>query len=192
VREAQRLLGELGFEVGAADGVAGTRTRNAVLAFERAHGYDGGGRIDNALLGRLRSIVDAGGPADTQSVREAQQRLLERGYRPGPADGLMGAQTRAAIAAFQRDEKLEPSGELDLPTIARLRGEPEALRPDARLLREVQTALAERGFDPGPPDGAMGPRTRAAIAEFRRAEELPEASSLDVAVLRRLGLAAGE
>jgi peptidoglycan hydrolase-like protein with peptidoglycan-binding domain len=32
---------------------------------------------------------------------------------PGPVDGIMGQQTRNAIAAFQRDNGMEATGEVD-------------------------------------------------------------------------------
>ncbi|MEP3846223.1 MAG: TIGR02594 family protein [Paracoccaceae bacterium] len=37
---------------------------------------------------------------------------------------------------------------------------------------DVQSALQEKGFDPGPIDGAMGPKTRAAIKAFQGANGL--------------------
>ncbi len=46
-------------------------------------------------------------------VYHAQMRLLNKGYNPGPADGLLGKQTRNAIANFQWDAGLRISGELD-------------------------------------------------------------------------------
>lgn len=39
-------------------------------------------------------------------------------------------------------------------------------------IRELQSALQAAGFDPGPIDGAMGPRTRAAIRAFQSANGL--------------------
>ena len=129
-------------------------------------------------------------PADPP-VREAQQALLLRGYRPGATDGQAGPQTREAIAAFQHDEGLNASGELDPPTLARLRTPSSPPDVSVALLRDVQSALADRGFDPGPVDGAMGPRTRAAIAAFRRDQGLPENGALDAALLRRLDLKQG-
>lgn len=38
--------------------------------------------------------------------------------------------------------------------------------PDPPLIRFVQHALATRGFDAGPADGTLGPRTRAALRRF--------------------------
>ena len=48
--------------------------------------------------------------ARQKMVREIQQRLTDRGYEPGPIDGLFGGKTRAAIQAFQRDIGLAPDG----------------------------------------------------------------------------------
>ncbi len=46
-------------------------------------------------------------------ILKVQQRLLELGYNPGVADGLMGAKTRDAIKSFQRDNSLEATGIID-------------------------------------------------------------------------------
>src|SRR5215475_10365220 len=45
-------------------------------------------------------------------VRTAQQALADKGYHPGPVDGLMGPKTRAAVQEFQRKEGLEATGQL--------------------------------------------------------------------------------
>ena len=39
-------------------------------------------------------------------------------------------------------------------------------RPAADHIREVQQALTVAGYDPGPIDGVMGPRTRVAIRKY--------------------------
>ena len=39
-----------------------------------------------------------------------QQRLADLGYDPGPVDGVVGARTRAAIRAFQKDNELPETG----------------------------------------------------------------------------------
>jgi hypothetical protein len=46
-------------------------------------------------------------------VASVQKALNAAGYDAGPADGLMGAHTRAAIRAFQQDRGLEVTGRLD-------------------------------------------------------------------------------
>jgi len=48
-----------------------------------------------------------------ESVFEAQVFLALRGLSPGPVDGLIGAQTRAAIRVFQQQAGLPVTGEFD-------------------------------------------------------------------------------
>ncbi len=57
VRELQRLLNRLGYSAGAADGVIGTRTRNAIRAFERARGMDVRGRATEGVLEAARAAA---------------------------------------------------------------------------------------------------------------------------------------
>lgn len=52
-----------------------------------------------------------------QDLRTSQQLLQSLGYKPGPADGMMGARTRAALKKFQKDEGLPETGELDPATM---------------------------------------------------------------------------
>jgi lipoprotein-anchoring transpeptidase ErfK/SrfK len=49
-------------------------------------------------------------------VFEAQLALDRQGISPGSLDGQVGRQTRAALRAFQQQQGLTPSGELDLAT----------------------------------------------------------------------------
>jgi len=55
----------------------------------------------------------------------------------------------------------------------------------ARIAR-VQQALADAGFNPGPVDGVIGSRTRAAIGAYRKASGLPASSAIDAALLQAL------
>jgi lipoprotein-anchoring transpeptidase ErfK/SrfK len=61
-----------------------------------------------------------GFPRPVQNVFEAQLALLQHGISSGSIDGVIGSQTRAAIAAFQLREKLPVTGELDTNTRTRL------------------------------------------------------------------------
>ncbi|GJE32386.1 hypothetical protein LDDCCGHA_2572 [Methylobacterium oxalidis] len=50
-------------------------------------------------------------PKADRAVMQAQRALLKLGYGPLKADGMMGANTRAAIEKFERDRKLPVKGE---------------------------------------------------------------------------------
>lgn len=54
------------------------------------------------------------------SVRDAQQRLLDKGYGPGTVDGVAGPRTAGALRRFQRDQGLMATGRLDSVTIQAL------------------------------------------------------------------------
>ncbi len=44
--------------------------------------------------------------AQKHDVRAAQQKLKDMGYDPGPIDGKMGRQTRAAVKQFQQAQNI--------------------------------------------------------------------------------------
>ena len=54
---------------------------------------------------------------------------------------------------------------------------------------EVQEALKAKGFDPGPIDGRMGPKTRTALKAFQEANGLKGTGELDNAAADKLGIA---
>lgn len=43
-------------------------------------------------------------------VRELQNLLRDKGFDPGPIDGIFGTRTRSAVIAFQRSRNLNPDG----------------------------------------------------------------------------------
>jgi peptidoglycan hydrolase-like protein with peptidoglycan-binding domain len=49
-------------------------------------------------------------------IYKIQKRLIELGYEPGPADGIMGKMTKRAIKNFQKDNDLPPTGKIDNET----------------------------------------------------------------------------
>lgn len=57
VRELQRLLNQLGYNLGRADGVIGSRTRAAIRAFERDRGMEVRGRATDVVLEAARAAA---------------------------------------------------------------------------------------------------------------------------------------
>ncbi len=69
------------------------------------------------LVACVGSTIAAQG---TKPIQEAQQRLKDLGYDPGPPDGALGARTIAAIKKFQSDQSLPITGTVDPKTLAAL------------------------------------------------------------------------
>lgn len=97
----------------------------------------------------------AGAPGDNEEVRQAQTALQEKGFDPGPMDGVMGPRTRSALREFQRTNSLPVTGRLDSQTRAELGLETDST---LRARRETVTTPAARpttngkAAKNGPPD----------------------------------------
>jgi hypothetical protein len=89
--------------------------------FDYDYGYDSTPYYDDSA-----PYEDSGAPAlwsvaDPGSLPAAvQQELARRGYHPGEADGVLGPQTRNAIAAFQNDQRLPVTGRIDRSVLSAL------------------------------------------------------------------------
>lgn len=69
---------------------------------------------------------------------------------------------------------------------------PLAERPLSRHeVEELQARLLARGFDPGPPDGIVGGRTRDALRAFQRHADLPADGYPSFEVLQKLRMSEG-
>jgi Putative peptidoglycan binding domain len=55
-------------------------------------------------------------------------------------------------------------------------------------VKEVQRALINAGYEPGPVDGRMGQKTRAAIRRFQQDKGVDSTGSIDWATMKALGL----
>jgi peptidoglycan hydrolase-like protein with peptidoglycan-binding domain len=84
-----------------------------------------------------------------------------------------------------------PAVETSLELTDCVRGPKGPERVDAPPLSDalvllVQHHLLDLGFDPGPIDGLIGPRTRAAVRTFASAQGLDSGERIDFALLRAL------
>jgi peptidoglycan hydrolase-like protein with peptidoglycan-binding domain len=57
--------------------------------------------------------------------------------------------------------------------------------------KKVQEALKDKGQDPGPIDGVMGPKTKAAIKAYQSANKMKATGRLDAETAKSLGVEAG-
>lgn len=83
---------------------------DAVSATLRVRGHAFGLRI-----GELDPATD-----DDDGATGIQMRLANLGYPVGPIDGAMGARTKRALRAFQKDMRMKPTGKLDEATRKKL------------------------------------------------------------------------
>lgn len=87
-----------------------------------ARGYNGPAYWRNRYDVRLKEAFErfSGGVTRDLRARAAQAALVYLGHQPGEPDGVVGQNTRRAVAAFRREAKLPPGEELDEATFAAL------------------------------------------------------------------------
>ena len=99
-------------------------TSAGVRGFVSSTGEKIGGlfnRDDEAKALKAAAITSGQPEADPATVRTIQQLLADSGYAPGPADGIYGPKTRAAIIAYQRQMEMKPDGLITGDLVASLR-----------------------------------------------------------------------
>ncbi|TDT17182.1 ABC-type branched-subunit amino acid transport system substrate-binding protein [Ilumatobacter fluminis] len=161
-------------------------------------GEPGGGRFITArdssgtlhivadLTISLEEIRDRVAPQLAGFIADMQTALTELGYYAGPIDGQMNDEFAAAIAAFQTDNGLEPTGELDAATIAAIQ---QALGENPILtatITEVQQLLTELGYYTGPIDGLWSEALSDAIKAFQTDLGVEPTGILDAATLQAI------
>jgi peptidoglycan hydrolase-like protein with peptidoglycan-binding domain len=55
-------------------------------------------------------------------------------------------------------------------------------------VKNLQKALQDKGVDPGPIDGILGPKTTAALRNFQKDQNLPQTGRMDRETLAKLGV----
>jgi peptidoglycan hydrolase-like protein with peptidoglycan-binding domain len=139
IADIQRELAKRGLYGGTVDGIAGSRTRTAVVAYQNAIGIAATGVASPELLVALRqpaapkpsaaaipratpvppAAIPAaatavhprpGDAAPSEAYRKVQLALNQIGYGPIPVDGRGGAETADAIRRFELDYGLAVTG----------------------------------------------------------------------------------
>ena len=135
--------------------------------------------VSNPNAGNDACIPQNNSSLVINSTLDIQQFLSNNGFTPGPIDGQSGPKTKNAIIAFQKENGLLADGIVGNKTKAAMRAytgcksENSCIARDNRAAKldsisDIQTYLANNGFNPGIIDGKMGSYTREAIKAFQR------------------------
>ena len=201
IRGVQQALNMLGYDAGSEDGKMGARTRAAIAAYQRETGLPASGQPSAALYDRLLASVSSGsgrvartyeqGPS-SDLITAVQSELRQRGYTIPAVSGELDAPTRQAIIQYQTDAGLTVSGQPSEALLTSLRS--ASMRRGGidrrQMVMAIQDELNRRGYDAGPPDGALGPKSRTAIRTYQSDAGIPitgEPSETLLASLRNEG-----
>lgn len=131
-----------------------------------------------------------------ETIRAVQRELKNRGYGPIMVDGVPGLATRAAIMAFETDEKLPLTAianELLLKYILLGPGAsiepPSSAEPGPRaqeVIKAVQNWLLTLGFQAGSAEGLMTREMEAAIRAFEVSQGLAPRGRVTADLVKRL------
>jgi len=202
IRRWQTRLREVGFDPGPIDGVAGAKTKSAFKRFESSCGQVRG------LLNANAKVVQLNTSAVRKETLLLQTQLRDAGFNPGPVDGVFGSRTKTLLvqlqngcpttkefaAFFDRSDGAvsdstvgaqlpqKPITALSMASQVRMEpakqvAAPVPVRPQEDI-RILQLRLRDAGFDPGPFDGVMGPKTRLAMQQFQASQRAGKTKSV--------------
>jgi peptidoglycan hydrolase-like protein with peptidoglycan-binding domain len=158
--------------------------------------------------GQSTPVVDQANQARIQLIGNIQRELSRKGFYDGPADGIWGAKTDAAVRDFVQTTGLKINPEANdgvLRAIAAYNPKPAnvpvapapAFDPIAKLIAPskkvtaVQRALADFGYGQIKPTGVFDPDTRAAIEKFERDHRMPVTGQISDRFVRELASMTG-
>lgn len=102
------------------------------------------GRPDAVIMG----VEIPAQAVQPETMAQIQQQLQQEGLYRGPVDGIYGDQTRQALAQWQRQQGLEPTGQLNSQTLAQmdLSGDTQqAMTPEERNQQQSRSPDRDTG-----------------------------------------------
>lgn len=181
-RGAQASLKALGYRVGKVDGMAGSKTSNAIKAFQKKYQLPVTGELNPATKSKMHSVV----------LLDTQRKLNALGYAVGKADGKMGKRTQAALRKYRANRGLSAGATIDATLLSSLQGryiaqenQRETTVADNKRgkatdrTRYAQAGLRTLGHRIGHIDGMMGSKTSNAIKAFQKRYKLSSNGQID-------------
>ena len=147
---------QAGAYAGRTDGVWGRDSATALERFQRSHGLQVAGQLNQATVatlglnpGELLAVAPAGVPTTPPAaaaaeplapevVRVIQGRLRQLGFYPGQVDGLWGPAMQSSIEHFQQGRGLQATGQLNPATVTALGLDPNNLAAQAPVVAPVR------------------------------------------------------
>jgi peptidoglycan hydrolase-like protein with peptidoglycan-binding domain len=107
---------------------------------------------------------------DSDTVKQAQEQLSSLGHDAGPADGIMGPKTQAAVKEFQESKGLQVSGRLDSQTLAALQTGGSEGASDARSTRNPSSSGQSMSSQPSSSASPSGDTQSAAPSSSQQSK----------------------
>ncbi|MCB8815508.1 peptidoglycan-binding domain-containing protein [Desulfosporosinus shakirovi] len=192
VKKLQTKLAAAGFNPGKIDGIFGSLTRGAVLAFQKSKGLAQDGIVGIKTWTALGVNCHKPTPPPVNhcptlqqgstgpAVVKLQGLLKTRGFYTGNVDGIFGPVTRVAVVGFQGSMGLAQDGIVGIKTWTALGANCHKPTPPpvnhcptlqqgstGPAVVKLQGLLKARGFYTGNVDGIFGPVTQAAVVAFQ-------------------------
>ena len=195
----QRVLNDLGYSAGPVDGLMGGKTRNAIRAYQTDNSLPASGEPSLNLYGHLQNSYaehfaqPVAPAASTQMIAEIQGLLRQRGYDVPEFTGTVDARTATAIRSYQTDANLPADGVPSSTLLANLKIGTDSTASTGlsrAQIAQLQGELSDRGYDPGPQDGIVGPKVRTAIRTYQTDAGLPATGEATTNLLAHIQSAA--
>lgn len=113
IKALQQNLISLGYNPGVIDGIWGSNTKAAVVAFQTVMGVEPDGIVGKITTGALNEVLakpTLRNGARGYAVRQLQFMLTSKGFNPGGVDGIFGNNTESAVKKFQKASKISVDG----------------------------------------------------------------------------------
>jgi len=136
--------------------------------------------VENSPFGITAAEITSDGILTTA----IQKSLASLGYNPGPIDGIFGPKTKNALREFQKSQGLAADGIINSQTIMVFIKTGSGNKNF--MIVFVQKRLTDLGYDPGPTDGILGPKTRKALMRFQIRNRLLPIGIIDPKTIRSL------
>ena len=204
VSRMQAELKALGYYAGAADGVYGKGTEQAVAAFQKQEGLNETGQADEETLKALfsesasqnLSYIELRSGDSGKRVAELISRLVELYYLPSTAEGNeYTSQVARGVRHFQRQNGFDANSVASVAMQEALFDDdaPDydgyvTLVPGDRnqRVRELQARLIRLGYQTGYTDGVYGSKTKKAVSAFQKRAGIKATGTADEATQRAL------